>query len=208
MSERIYYTVYRVTNKVNGKYYIGKHTTRDPYDDYMGTGTVITRAIQAYGIDAFEKQVLYFCESEEHAFEVESQLVTEDLINDPQCYNMRIGGKGGWKHSAESKETMREKALLRPPKSAETRKKISSVHTGRKRSAETINKLSAANIGKKHSAEARAKMSKQKLGRKIAPEIITKRVASRAGYRHSPETIEKMKLARKHKREANEKTLA
>lgn len=208
MSELIYYTVYRVTNKVNGKYYIGKHTTRDPYDDYMGTGTVITRAIQAYGIDAFEKQVLYFCESEEHAFEVESQLVTEDLINDPQCYNMRIGGKGGWKHSAETKEVMREKALLRPPMSAETREKVSLVHKGRKRSAETRVKISAGNKGKKLSVESCTNMSKGQLGKKYSPETIAKRKAARAGYRHSPETIEKMKKARKHKREANEKTLA
>lgn len=193
MSNCIYYTVYRVTNKVNGKYYIGKHTTDDPNDKYMGTGTIITRAIQAYGLDAFEKQVLYFCDSEEHAFEVEAQLVTEALVNDPMCYNLRAGGKGGWTHSAETREKIRQDNLQRPPVSAETRAKVSALHKGRKRSPETGAKISAANTGRKISDEARANMSKGQLGKKYSAETIAKRVATRAGYRHSAETIEKMK---------------
>jgi hypothetical protein len=203
MSISIYYTVYRVTNKVNGRYYIGKHTTTDPNDKYMGTGTVITRAIQTYGVDAFEKQVLYFCDSEQHAFEVEAQLVTETVINDPLCYNLRAGGKGGWIHSAETREKIRQDNLQRPPVSAETRAKVSAMHKGRKRPPETGARISAANKGRKLTAEARANMSKAQQeranksraqnGRAVSAETIEKRKATRAGYRHSAETIEKMK---------------
>lgn len=33
-----YYTIYKTTNLINGKIYIGKHQTKDPYDSYLGSG--------------------------------------------------------------------------------------------------------------------------------------------------------------------------
>lgn len=40
------YTVYKVTNIKNGKYYVGVHKTNNPYDSYMGSGTAIRNAIK------------------------------------------------------------------------------------------------------------------------------------------------------------------
>ena len=36
-----YYGIYKITNKVNGKMYIGQHITDDLDDGYLGSGKVI-----------------------------------------------------------------------------------------------------------------------------------------------------------------------
>jgi hypothetical protein len=45
----VFHTVYRTTNLVNGKFYIGVHKTDDPNDGYLGSGKLIGRAFQKYG---------------------------------------------------------------------------------------------------------------------------------------------------------------
>ena len=42
----MYYTVYKTTNLVNNKIYIGVHTTEDINDDYLGSGSAIIKAIK------------------------------------------------------------------------------------------------------------------------------------------------------------------
>ncbi len=42
------YVVYKTTNLVNSKYYIGVHRTNDPNDDYLGSGNLIKRAINTF----------------------------------------------------------------------------------------------------------------------------------------------------------------
>ena len=47
----MFYTIYKVTNKLNSKYYIGKHQTLDLDDGYMGSGKLIRYAVKKYGKD-------------------------------------------------------------------------------------------------------------------------------------------------------------
>lgn len=42
-----YHLIYKTTNLKNGKIYIGKHTTKNPYDNYFGSGTNIIRAVKS-----------------------------------------------------------------------------------------------------------------------------------------------------------------
>lgn len=44
----MYYLIYKITNNVNNKIYIGKHQTENKDDDYMGSGKIIKRAIEEY----------------------------------------------------------------------------------------------------------------------------------------------------------------
>jgi hypothetical protein len=49
----MFYYFYKITNKINGKYYYGVHSTNNIEDGYMGSGVVITKAYEKYGIGNF-----------------------------------------------------------------------------------------------------------------------------------------------------------
>ena len=60
-----FYGIYRITNLMNGKMYIGKHVTSNLGDGYMGSGLVINQALKKYGKENFRKEWLGFYEDEE-----------------------------------------------------------------------------------------------------------------------------------------------
>ena len=88
------YLIYKITNKINGKFYIGKHQTSDIGDGYMGSGKLIKAAIKKYGVENFSKEILHIYDSEEDMNLKEKELVT---ISD-QTYNLCEGGKGGFSY--------------------------------------------------------------------------------------------------------------
>jgi len=90
------YTVYKITNKIDGKIYIGKHQTKDLNDGYMGSGKLISRAIQKYGIENFEKEILFQFDNEADMNEKEAELVSEEFCMREDTYNLCPGGHGGW----------------------------------------------------------------------------------------------------------------
>jgi hypothetical protein len=92
----MFYTIYKVTNKINGKIYIGKHQTKDLNDSYMGSGKLIRAAIEKYGLDNFEKEILFQFDNEADMNKKEAELVTEEFVEENTNYNLCPGGKGGW----------------------------------------------------------------------------------------------------------------
>lgn len=88
----MYYTIYKITNKLNGKTYIGKHQTKNLDDGYMGSGKLIKAAINKYGAENFDKEILHVFETEAEMNAAESKLVT--LGED--SYNLCPGGLGGF----------------------------------------------------------------------------------------------------------------
>ena len=87
-----YYLIYQTTNLVNGKIYVGQHQTYNLDDGYIGSGTLLQKAIQKYGIDKFERKILYYCQSEEELNAKEREIVNEDFVNRKDTYNMVVGG--------------------------------------------------------------------------------------------------------------------
>jgi group I intron endonuclease len=93
--KKVSFVIYKTINVANGKYYIGKHKTVDPDDNYLGSGVALTSAIKKYGVDSFVKEILFVFDNKYDMDKKESELVTESVINDPLCYNIALGGQGG-----------------------------------------------------------------------------------------------------------------
>jgi GIY-YIG catalytic domain len=91
-----FYIIYKIINKVNKKFYIGVHKTNNINDDYYGSGHLIKAAIKKYGVENFEKQILNVFTKRKDAFAKEKELVTDKIIKSPQCYNIKLGGNGGF----------------------------------------------------------------------------------------------------------------
>jgi len=90
-----HYLIYQIRNKLNNMIYIGQHQTENLDDGYMGSGLRIQRAIEKYGIDNFEKTILFECNSEEEMNQKEAEIVNEDFIARDDVYNIVPGGWGG-----------------------------------------------------------------------------------------------------------------
>jgi hypothetical protein len=90
------YTIYKTTNLINNKIYIGKHQTLNPNDDYLGSGKALIKAIQKYGRDNFQKEILFEFNTEAEMNAKEIELVTEEFCNRKDTYNIALGGDGGW----------------------------------------------------------------------------------------------------------------
>lgn len=92
----MYYYIYEIINKVNGKIYIGVHKTNNLDDGYMGSGKLITSAISKHGIENFHKTILEFFETYEDALAKEKEIVDDEFLMREDTYNIRRGGSGGF----------------------------------------------------------------------------------------------------------------
>ena len=155
----MFYTIYKTTNLINGKFYIGKHQTKDINDGYLGSGKLLKRAVKKYGLENFHKEILHVCESEKQMNALEKILVVPDSeLN----YNLCDGGKGGfnyiyknklyvkagWNHTQESKNKIslnhsdvsgEKNPFYGKSLTEEHKKKLT--FAGKKHSIETIEKL-------------------------------------------------------------------
>jgi hypothetical protein len=99
----MFYTIYKITNKINGKFYIGKHQTLNLDDDYMGSGKYLKRAIQKYGVENFSKDILFIFDNADEMNSKEKELVTEEFCLNENTYNINTGGDGGFDYINNNK---------------------------------------------------------------------------------------------------------
>jgi hypothetical protein len=111
------YHIYKITNKINNKIYVGFHKTDNINDGYMGSGKLIIKAIEKYGIDNFTKEILYSFDTKEEAEKCEAAIVDKHFTLREDTCNIAIGGNVrimygenngffGKTHTRESKEKM------------------------------------------------------------------------------------------------------
>lgn len=86
------YLIYKIINKVNNKFYIGYHQTEKMNDGYMGSGTIIQRAIKKYGVENFDKYILYNFDNQSSMVKKELEIVNKDFIQRKDTYNVIVGG--------------------------------------------------------------------------------------------------------------------
>lgn len=92
----MFYVIYKVTNQIDGKIYIGSHKTKDLNDSYMGSGKYLKYAQEKHGIENFTKEILFVYDTPEEMYAKEAELVNEEFLATTNTYNLKVGGFGGW----------------------------------------------------------------------------------------------------------------
>jgi len=189
--------VYLVTNKTNGKQYVGQSVGTLDYrwKKHLaavreGSSYYFHRAIRKYSEECFSIELIHVCETKEEMDFVEIFYISLLNTKSPKGYNSTEGGEGtvGHKHTEKSIQQMRKS------------------HAGFVVTEEHKEKLRKAAKGVPKTKEHRDSISKGRLGMKFSPEhranIIlghTKRVCKR-GHLRTPENINKDKGCKECKR--------
>jgi group I intron endonuclease len=107
------YLVYKTTNLINGKIYIGYHITYNLNDGYMGSGANFVSAFEKYGEINFKRIILEKCRSREKMERREVYWINKLNARNPDIgYNITPGGKGGvgrpvgFQHPTATKQKM------------------------------------------------------------------------------------------------------
>lgn len=122
------YTVYEITNKVNGKKYIGFHSINENEEilleesesgsiyksGYLGSGKLMYAAIEKYGPESFSQKLLLVTNDRDEAEDLERDLVNQEWVDSDDTYNLSIGGNvcilygenNGFYGKQHSKETI------------------------------------------------------------------------------------------------------
>ena len=106
MNKVKYFYLYKTTNLLNDKYYVGMHTTYNINDGYLGSGKRLKYSLKKYGIENFKFEIIEFFNNKEELIKAETLLINEELLNDEFCMNLRIGGIGGFYNYSPTKEQM------------------------------------------------------------------------------------------------------
>lgn len=201
-----YNYIYKITNLANGKIYIGKHSTDNLNDSYMGSGKIIKNARSKYGKNAFKKDIIAFSDNEDSLNLLEKFYIKKYKSQDSSIgYNLTDGGEGtlGISHSGE------KNPMYGKHHSDETKAKIIASHKGmlgKHLSEESKAKISVANKGRHHTDETRQKLSELRKGK--APANKGKHLTEEAkaiisakakGRKVSDEARKKMSIAHKGK---------
>lgn len=93
-----FYTVYKITNLVNGRLYVGCHQTENLDDGYLGSGKLIRRAVKKHGVDNFLKEILHVFDNRIDMLSKEREIVTKEFCARRDTYNVTLGGHGGFAH--------------------------------------------------------------------------------------------------------------
>ena len=112
--------IYKITNILNNKIYIGKDTTSDP--NYFGSGLIITRSITKYGIENFTKEVIDETDDYEELSKKEIYWIDKyNSTNRNVGYNISKGGDGGDVFTNHPDiELIKEKISKNNPKTGKT----------------------------------------------------------------------------------------
>lgn len=145
------YCIYKHTNLINGKVYIGQTCQKPEYrwgkngDGYKSSPHFYS-AIQHYGWNNFLHEVLFTNLSADEANTLEQYLISQYKANDPKFgYNSESGGKNHTPNE-KTRELQSLSAQNKPIVTKETKQKLSAAAWHRKDSEETKLKKSIAAI--------------------------------------------------------------
>jgi sulfur carrier protein ThiS len=135
-------------------------TVRVQNGTYSGSGKILLNAFKKYPKAEWATEILSRHLLEQDAYDREEQLVTAELLANPRCLNISLGGKGGSRRQHSAEEKQKRNASIRATKSTvEHRELMSRVATIALGTDEAKQKLSIASIAMWHNPETAAKIN-------------------------------------------------
>ena len=190
--------IYKTTNLVNGKIYVGKHRAPQLDESYLGSGIHLSNAVNYYGRENFIVEMIDTATSLAELNDKEKFYIQELNARDPSIgYNIACGGDGGqegltYKHTEEAKQKIRDSWKTRSHTlSVEERAKISSGY---------------ANMPEDKKKERSEKLKTTLSGRSLPEDVKRKIGNSIRGQKRTPEQIANMCKAQQNRPPLSEKT--
>ena len=101
-------SIYKYTNKINGKQYIGQtiRTFESRHKDHLrANSTYFDRALSKYGEDNFDWEIIYEASDADELNQKEMELIQKHNTLSPNGYNVTLGGNSfnGYSHTPETR---------------------------------------------------------------------------------------------------------
>jgi len=161
--EKKFHYIYKTTNLLSGRYYIGMHSTDNLEDGYMGSGTRLKRSLNKHGKENHKVEFIEFLDTRKELKDRETEIVNLNEVAKEDCMNLKVGGEGGFSSEEQRKNFH----------SAGGRKVfqlLSSRHANRLKTDPNYREYWLASLkpydwtGRKHSEETKEKMSESSKG--------------------------------------------
>ena len=194
--------VYITANLINGKQYVGEHSTDNlEKDNYLGSGRLFSQKVKQYGRKNFKKEILEIFPTKQEAFDAQKLYInlykthisqggynkdwTGGWCADKDWSEERrknhstslIGRKSpfeGRRHSFGAIQIIKAKRALQIPWNKDKTGYQVAWNKELKMSEEFCNKISRIQIGKKHSEEQNINHSKKMKGKSLKVNNIKK----------------------------------
>lgn len=168
--------IYKITNTINNKIYIGQSKYNDP--KYLGSGNYIRKAVKKYGVSNFKKEIIEKCVDLKHSNERERYWISILNSKNPEVgYNIADGGssfimnddiKDKIKKTLTGKYVGDNSFRKGISHDEETKQKISGSSKGRSKSKDTRKKMSISAKGRRLSDSTREKLSNSHKGKVLS----------------------------------------
>lgn len=162
--EKKYNYVYKITNLINGKYYIGIHSTNNIRDGYRGSGKYLWNSYNKYGFENFIKEFLYFQKTRDEILKIEKEIVNREFIKLNSNMNIMEGGKAGFINEEQQYKRSQLGGLAfgeRLKKDKDFREKMAVFSSNNLKLAHKAGKIKYNTfVGKKHKKETKDKIGK------------------------------------------------
>lgn len=198
--------VYKTTNIINGKFYIGQDSNNNP--EYLGSGILLKKSIEKYSRENFVKEILEVCSTKEELNEREIFWIEETQAK-LYGYNIADGGHGGNTYNDEIRKRVSEllKGREVSKETIEKRKKTREKNPEKyKLSEERKQAIGNTHRGKTISQQQRLNLSERmknfdnyssKFLEMQKSESKSEDKSPMWGKKHSPETLQKMSESHK-----------
>jgi group I intron endonuclease len=194
--------IYKTTNLVNGKIYIGKDKNNNP--TYLGSGKILKLAIKKYGKENFTKETLEECLTEEVWLLREKYWIKHfDSIS--TGYNIAEGGQGGDTISNNPNRDVivnnHSKWMVENNPTRGRKKSGDEIEKWKKSFGDKSKGVNNPNYGKHHSEETKSKIREKALGRTVSEETrqkISRANSGKDGYWKDKENIKHSEWMKKN----------